>query len=132
MRGKKDTQIWNTVIIFYIFSLSFFFPLLFRFTPVAYGISQARGWIRATADGLPHSHSHSNTIATATPWPQQQRIQAVSVTCTTAHSKARSLIHWVGPGVEPASSRLLARFVTGELQWELHYILCIVNPFSIY
>ena len=36
---------------------------LFRATPVAYGVSQARGRIRATAVGL--CHSHSNTTATA-------------------------------------------------------------------
>ena len=40
-------------------SLSFFFGLLFRALPEAYGSSQARGWVGAAAAGL--SHSHSNT-----------------------------------------------------------------------
>ena len=43
---------------------------LFRAAPVAYGSSQARGQIRAVAAGLHHSHS-----------------------------KARSLTHWVRPGI---------------------------------
>ena len=46
--------------------LSFFFAfLLFRASLMAYGCSQARSLIRATAAGLcrshSHSHSHSNT-----------------------------------------------------------------------
>ena len=36
----------------------FFFFLLFRAKPTAYGGSQARGPIRATATCLGHSHSH--------------------------------------------------------------------------
>ena len=36
----------------------FLYFLLFRAAPVAYGSSQARGWIRATSIGLHHSHSH--------------------------------------------------------------------------
>ena len=37
-----------------------------------------------------------------------------SVTYTTAHSKARSLTHWVKPGIEPASSQTLVRFISAE------------------
>ena len=33
--------------------------------------------------------------------PQQRRIQAASVTYTTAHSNARSPIHWARPGIKP-------------------------------
>ena len=44
---------------FFSFSfLSFSFFFLFRATPMAYGSSQARGYIGVTATG--HSHSHSN------------------------------------------------------------------------
>ena len=56
----------------------FFFFLLFRATPVAYGSSWARGQIGATAAGLHHSHS-------------QRRIQATSVTYTTTHGNTGSL-----------------------------------------
>ena len=38
-----------------------FLFLLFKATPVAYGGSQARGLIGATAASHSHSHSHSNT-----------------------------------------------------------------------
>ena len=44
-----------------VLSLSFFFFGLFRAMPMAYGGSQARGRIRATAAGLHHSHSHTRS-----------------------------------------------------------------------
>ena len=62
----------------------FFFFFFFAFSwaaPAAYGGSQARGPIGAVATGL------------ATPEPQQLGIQATSVTNTTAHGNAGSLIH---------------------------------------
>ena len=69
--------------------LSFF--SLFRTTPVAYGISQARDQIGATAIGLHHSHSNARSEVCLQPY-------------TTAHSNAGSLTHWSRPGIEPASS----------------------------
>ena len=73
-------------------TFSFFFFLLFRAAPVAYGSSQARGRIRAAASSL-----HQ---ATAMPDPNQ------SVTYTTAHGNTGSF----NPGVEPTSSWKLVRF----------------------
>ena len=61
---------------------------------MAYGGPQARGTIGAVAASLHHSHS----------W-------ATSSTYTTAHGNARSLIHWVRPGIKPASSWRLIEFV---------------------
>ena len=61
-----------------------------RATPTVYWSSQARGRNKATAAGL--HHSHSNT---------------------------RSLIHWVRPGIEPASSWIRVGFVTAEPWREL-------------
>ena len=46
------------------------------------------------------------------PQPLQREIQVVSVTYTTAHSNARSLTLWAGPGIEPISSWILVRFLT--------------------
>ena len=43
---------------------------------------------------------------------QQCQIWATSAICTTVHSNARSLTHWVGPEVKPASSWILIRFVS--------------------
>ena len=58
----------------------FFFLMVFsRATPTAYGGSQVRGLNGAVAVGLHHSHSNA--------------IQAASVTHTTAHGNAGSLIH---------------------------------------
>ena len=33
---------------------------------------------------------------------------------TTAHGNARSLTHWMRPGIEPASSWIPVRFVSAE------------------
>ena len=41
------------------------------------------------------------------------QIRAASAIYTTAHG------NWVGLGIEPDSSRVLVRFVTAELRWEL-------------
>ena len=57
-----------------------FLFLLFRAAPAAYGGSQTRGLIGATAAGLHHSHSHGG-------------IWAASVTYTTVHGNAGSLTH---------------------------------------
>ena len=51
------------------FESSLFF-LLFRATPVAYGLSQARGPIRATAAGLRHSHSNAISEPCLQPTPE--------------------------------------------------------------
>ena len=59
-----------TFFVFSSFQLSTFFRIfffLFRATPVAYGSSQGRGRIRATAAG-PH-HSHSNMGSEPRRWP---------------------------------------------------------------
>ena len=52
--------------------------LLFRATPMAYGSSQARSWIRTTVASLHHSHSNAGSLA-----------------------------HWARPGIQPASSWIL-------------------------
>ena len=63
---------------FFIFIFLSFY--LFRAEPEAYGGSQTRGQIRATASGLHHSSG-------------QHQIQAVSATYTIAHGNTRSLTH---------------------------------------
>ena len=72
---------------------------------MAYGISQARSQIRATAASLCHRHG----------------IQVGSVTYTTAHGNAWSLTHWLGPGIEPRSSWILVGFFATERQQELPF-----------
>ena len=48
----------------------FFFPFLFRATPVAYGSSQATGLIRAAATGLPNCHSNARSEPCLKPTPK--------------------------------------------------------------
>ena len=45
------------------------------------------------------------------PEPQECGIWAESATYTTAHGNARSLTHWVRPGIEPATLWFLVGFV---------------------
>ena len=53
--------------------------------------------------------------ATATGMPDLSRICDLH----TAHGNAGSVTHWARPGVEPAFSRILVRFLTAEPKWEL-------------
>ena len=46
-------------------------------------------------------------------------LSRVCVTCTIATSNTGSLTHWVRPGIKPASSWMLVRFVSTEPRWEL-------------
>ena len=76
-----------------MFGVKLSFFFFLRATPTAYGSSQARG-----------------------------RIGAASVTYTTAWGNSRSLTHWEGPGIKPASSWILVGFVSIEPQWEFPVI----------
>ena len=51
-------------------AVRFFFFFFFRATPSAYGGSQARGRIRATAAGLHHSHRNAGPKLCLQPTPQ--------------------------------------------------------------
>ena len=93
---SKSRSLFLQISSFVSISNSFFFSSLFRATPVVYGSSQARGWIGAAAASLHHSHSN-----------------------------ARSLTHWVEPGIEPMSSWVLVRFITTEPWQELQCHSCL-------
>ena len=60
---------------------------------------------------FPGQRSNQSHSCQSIQGPQQRGVQATSVTHTTAHSNARSLTHWVRPGIEPASVRMPVRFV---------------------
>ena len=53
------------------------------------------------------------------PQPQQLGIRAVSATWTTAHGNAGSLTYWARPGIEPATSWFLVRFISAAPRWEV-------------
>ena len=75
---KKDIA-WVVKLargLFFVFCKVFFVCLfvfcvwLFRAAPTAYGGSQARGQIIATAAGLHHSHNHTRSEPCLQPTPQ--------------------------------------------------------------
>ena len=87
---KKNSVIFSSQLYFpsggrHTIVISSSSSLLFGAAPVAYGSSQAKGQIWATAFGLHHSHSNLGS-------------QPHLVTYTTARSNAGSLTHWVMPG----------------------------------
>ena len=59
-------------LFLFLFFLSFFFLFfwLFKAAPTAYGSSQARGQITASAAGLHHSHSHTGSKPSLQSTPQ--------------------------------------------------------------
>ena len=69
------------------------------------------------------------------PQSQQCGIWAASATYTTAHHNAGSLTHWVRPGIKPASSWMLVKFVSAEPRWELPsqilYMICKIKKFFL-
>ena len=82
-------------LIFSPFMWSFLLNYFFKFAPVPYGISQARGWIGAAAVSL--NHSQCNT---------RPKLPMAS---TTTHKTAVSLIYWARLGTEPTSSERQCR-----------------------
>ena len=65
--GKEKVTSTMSILSFLFF---FFFLLLFRAAPTAYGGSQARAPIGATAVSLHHSHSDSGSESHLCPTPQ--------------------------------------------------------------
>ena len=55
---------------YYLFFIFLIFFLLFRAVPTAYGDSQARGPVEATAAGLHQSHSNARSKPHLKPTPQ--------------------------------------------------------------
>ena len=84
-----------------------FVCLLFRATLAAYGASQDREQIRAAATHLCHSHSSARSELHLWPIPQ--------LTATPDGSSA----YRGRPGIKPASSWTLVRFVSGDPPREL-------------
>ena len=58
------------IVFAHVFSFLFFFFLLFRVTPMAYGSCQARARIGAVAANLCLSHSNAGTEPHLQPAPQ--------------------------------------------------------------
>ena len=102
---QKKKKFLYVYIVNYLYICFFFFSFfLFGATPTAYGSSQAKGWIGATAAGLHHSHSNAGTEPCLLLTPQL---------------KAMMDPHWVKLGIEPTSSWILVKFASAVPQWEL-------------
>ena len=103
---KREREYFLSVCLSVFLSvfLSFFFFLSFLLRPHPKHMEVPRLGIESDCSCWP------------TPQPQQRQIRATSATHTTAHgdahSNARSLTHWAGPGIETASSWILVRFVS--------------------
>lgn len=95
---------WRYTLFIYLFID--WLIIFFRATPMAHGSSQARG-------------RNQSCSCWPTPQPQQRQNQATSSTYTRAHSNARSLMHWVRPRIEPASSWIFVRFISVEPRREI-------------
>ena len=79
--------------------------------------------------GCPQDRDQIGTVAKPQPKPQPQQcgIWITSATYSAAHSNARSLTHWTGPGIEPTSSWVLVGFVTTEPLQELQYLSFLIS-----
>jgi len=68
----QHTQIYTILLFYFIlfYFILFYFILPIRATLMAYGSSQARGWIGATAAGLRHSHNNMGSEPCLWPTPQ--------------------------------------------------------------
>ena len=101
--------VWGFLLfvwLVFVFGFVLFCFCFFKASRVTYGSSQPRGL-------------NQSCSCWPMPQPQQCWIWVTSVTYTSAHGNAGSLIHWVRPGMEPTSSWILVMFVTTEPQWEV-------------
>ena len=89
---------------------------LFRATAVAYGSSQARGWIVAIAAALCHSHIKAKSELCLQPTPQLA---------------LDPLTHWARPGIEPASSLVRVWFLTLWATTLINYLFNINNYYTM-
>ena len=107
--GHQETPMnlfFEGVVFVFVLKLHFFFFLVFL-GPNLQHMEVSRPGVKSELQ-LP-----AYAIVTAT-W-----IQARSVTYTTMHGNARSLIHWARPGIKLSSSWIPVGFITAKPQREL-------------
>ena len=93
---KMNETLINWLTYYMLFSFFFSFGL-FGPLPIEYRGSQARGPIGSEATSLHHSHSNARSL---------------SASYTAAHGNPGSLTHWGRPGLKPASSWILVKFIS--------------------
>ena len=101
LKSRRLGRISAPPCINFAASTKFLFLLLFTVVCATHGSSQARGCIRAAAVSLRHKHSN-----------HQIRSMFVTYSMTCGNSGSTGSTYWVRPGIEPASSRILVRFLT--------------------
>ena len=117
--GQKETRAriergigWFLFFVFFLVFFFFFFFFLvfffFFFFLVFLGLPQRH----MEVPRLGVKSEHQSYSCWPIPQPQQCGIQAKSATYTIAHSNAGSLTNWARPGIKPATSWILVRFVT--------------------
>ena len=109
MYVRYYSRIYYFIILLYFYIFSFCLFAFSRAAPVAYGSSQARDLIGATAAGLYQSHSNARSEPRLPP-----------------HGNAGSLTHWARPRIKPTTSWFLFRYVSAAPQWELP-MFCFVS-----
>ena len=67
----EAVHVWELGYMGMLWAFFFFFSLLFRAVPVAYGSSKAMGWITAAGGSLCHSHSNIRFELHLQPIPEQ-------------------------------------------------------------
>ena len=111
---------WGTSILFFIVTASTYSPTnrhgccLFSTSSPTLVLSClfcGVGLFRAAPTSYGGSRSNWSCSHWPIPQPQQHQIQAESVIYTTAHCNTGSLTHWARPGIKPASSWILGRFI---------------------
>ena len=106
--GKVSVQVFGSFVNWVVHFLFLFFVFFICLGPHPQHMEVLRLGAESELQLLAY------TTATATLW-----IQALSATYTTAHSNARSITHWVRPGIKPESSWMLVRFISTEPWQEL-------------
>ena len=76
-------------------------------------------WLYLQYTEVPRLKSNRSCSCWLMPQPQQCWVQTASLTYTTAQGNARSLTYQARPGIEPASSWILVRFINHRAMTEL-------------
>ena len=114
--GQGSNPCHSSDILCLLFFLSFFLSFFFFFFFVFLGLNPQHievPWLGVELE----LRLLADTTATA--------MLDLSLICSlqyTSHGSTGSITHWARSGIEPASSWMLVRFVTAELQQELLYL----------
>ena len=113
----------HSFLFLFIFFLFVFCP--FRAAPMAYGSSQARGWIGAAAASLHHSHSNTRLKPRLSPATQLTAPPDLSCICDLHHSSQQHQIF------NPQTEARDQTHILMDTSW-VHYHWATMFPYSQY